>query len=68
MWHYLCIKDIHIIVGLILAFLRRARLRADCYKRRLKDSREERFSNQKEDVFCVRSSWETGGLNGEYLL
>lgn len=68
-WHYLYIKDIHTVVGLILAFLRRARPRADCYKRRLKDSKEESFSNQKEVVvFCVGSSWEPGDGNGELLL
>lgn len=62
-------KDIHIVVGLILAFLRRARPRADFYKRRLKDSKEESFSNQKEGgVFCVGSSWEPGDWNGELLL
>jgi len=49
------------IVGLILAFLRSARLRADCCERRLKDSKEERLSNQKECVvFCVGSSGEPG--------
>lgn len=68
-WHYLYIKDIHIVVGLILAFLRRARPRADCCKRMLKDSKEESFSNQKEgSVFCVGSSWEPGDWNGELLL
>lgn len=68
-WHYLYIKDIHTVVGLILAFLRRARPRADCYKRRLKDSKEESFSNQKEVVvFCVGSSWEPGDGHGELLL
>lgn len=68
-WCYLYIKDIHTVVGLILAFLRRARPRADCYKRRLKDSKEESFSNQKEVVvFCVGSSWEPGDGNGELLL
>lgn len=68
-WHYLYIKDIHIVVGLILAFLRRARPRADFYKRGLKNSKEETFSNQKEGVvFCVGSSWEPGDWNGELLL
>lgn len=67
-WHYSCIKDIHIIVGLILAFLRRTRLRADCCERKLKDLREERFSNQKEDVvFSVGSSWEPGDLHSNYF-